>query len=162
SDSPGSLGPRMTIVATTELPARLRSQSSRIKVTSIFDRYSVTLPFSIWAVCSRTRMPVRLRSVLFARFSASPTASYHPFGEDPIIVVARATAIAHPVSRLCGSGGQIGGSRVAAEFGVVKNAAAGPPMGQSEKGKTDMVVEQRVLDQRGQHLRAHRPQFKVC
>src|SRR5262245_18758989 len=116
-----------------------------MKDTSIIDRNSVTLPFSIRAVCSRTRMPVRLRSVLFARFSASPTASCHPFGEDPIIVVTRATAIAHLLSRLCGSAGRSDGSRAAAGFGVVKNAAAGPPMGQSERkdGQGDRAARAR-------------------
>jgi hypothetical protein len=31
---------------------------------------------------------------------------------------------------------------------MVKNAAAGPPMGRA-RGRTDKVIEQRVLDQRG-------------
>src|SRR4029434_1589952 len=99
----------------------------------------------LWAGGSRPRMPVRLRSVLFARFSASPTASCHPFGEDPIIVVTRATAIAHLLSRLCGSGGRSDGSRVAAGVGVVKNAAAGPPMGRSERkdGQGDRAARAR-------------------
>src|SRR5262249_21669781 len=106
-----------------------RCQPPRMKVASILGRYSVTLPFSIRAVWSWTPTPVRLRSFLFARFTAAPPTSCQPFGEDPIIVVTRATAIAHLLSRLCGSGGRSGGSRVAAGVGVVKNAAVGPPMG---------------------------------
>src|SRR5207245_2058126 len=65
-------------------------------------------------------MPVRLRSVLFARFNASPTASCHPFGEDPMIVVTRATAITHLLSRSRGFWRSEGGPRVAVGARMVK------------------------------------------
>src|SRR4030095_6181387 len=67
-------------------------------------------------------MPVRLRSVLFARLNASLTASCHPFGEDPMIVVTRATAITHLLSRSCGLGGRKGRPRVAVGARIVKDA----------------------------------------
>src|SRR5439155_572389 len=70
-------------------------------------------------------MPVRLRSVLFARFNASPTASCHPFGEDPMIVVTRATAITHLLSRSWGFWRSEGGPRVAVGARMVKVVPSG-------------------------------------
>src|SRR4029453_4929556 len=97
-------------------------------------------------------MPVRLRRVLFARFSASPTASCHPFGEDPIIVVTRATAIAHlliSVVRLGRSERWFEGSCGVWNGQECHDRASD---GQSER-RTDKVIEQRMIEQRGRLLR---------
>src|SRR5216684_1680391 len=67
-----------------------------MNVTSIVARYSVIFPFSTCAFCSRRWMPVTFRSVLFARFMASSAASCQPRGDDPMILVTRATAMVWP------------------------------------------------------------------
>src|SRR2546427_11122504 len=91
-------------------------------------------------------MPVRLRNVLLARFNASPTASCHPFGEDPMIVVTRATAITHLLSRSCGLGGRNGGPRV----------TAGPRMVKDAGRRCGAPVKTRTPCRRGPHSRAPR------